>query len=64
MMKEFTFSTIRIVCLHLTSVMVSSKWEILFSSAVKYRVGKITDFGGMIIKIHRAVRYVLHCGLN
>lgn len=57
MLKEFTFSTIRIVCLHLTSVMVSSKWEILFSSTVQYRVGRITEFGGMIIKIHRTIRY-------
>ena len=64
MLKEFTFSTIRIVCLRLTSVMVSSKWKILFSSVVKYRVGKTTNFGGMIIKIHCAIGYVLHCGLN
>jgi len=49
---------------HIKSVMVSSKWEVLFSSAVRYRVGKITDFGGMIIKIYRTIRYVLHCGLN
>jgi len=64
MLKEFTFSTLRIVCLHITGVMVSSKWKILFSSAVKYGVGKITDFGGMMIKIHRAIRYMLHCDLN
>lgn len=64
MLKVFTFSTLRIVCIHITGVMVSSKWKILFSSAVKYRVGKITDFGGMMIKIHHAARYVLHCDLN
>jgi hypothetical protein len=42
MLKQFNF-TMRIVCLHLTSVMVSSKWEILFSSAVQYRVVKLLN---------------------